>query len=442
MELLVCPLGGHNPIRRPNSLTPCSGAARQLGANRHLPDELRCTPTCLCVLWMPELKGHTVKDKQDLLTDRIATWEARAAITDRVKDEGRDNLTAAEDAEFRCLTGRIEHIDEQLDEWERSGRDNPGAAAVARAQARTHPDRDPGTGWASRAATAVLAMGGTEGRNVVSGSIDLPELVEIEIAPMARPQRLIDLLVNRKPLSENSFEYLRQTLRQNNATVVPDAGLKPTSLLTATPVNDRARVVAHLSEPVVIRLLEDHRELERWLHDEMVEGVLDAVEHQVISGSGSGENMVGLLTVAGTTAVPFTTDKPTSLRKARTALQLLGERPDAVVLNPLDAEDVDLTRWGSQGGFLLDGYTDTNASSGNVFGGNQIQRVISPSVPAGTAIVGDWEQLRLYVRQDVRLQIDTGGELFSHNQVIFRAEGRFGLGILRPSAFAIVDLTA
>lgn len=383
-----------------------------------------------------------MKDKQELFANRIATWQARAAITDRVKDEGRDTLTAAEDAEFRCLTGRIERLDEQLDEWERSGRDNPDAAAVARAQARTHPDRDLGTGWASRAATAVLAMGGTEGRNVVSGSIDIPELVEIEITPKARPQRIIDLLVNRKPLSENSFEFLRQTLRTNNAAPVPDGSLKPTSLLTATPVTDRARVLAHLSEPVVIRLLEDHRELERWLHDEMVEGVLDALEQQVVSGTGSGENLVGLLTVAGTTAVPFAVDKVTSLRKARTSLQLLGESPDAVVLNPLDAEDVDLTRWGAQGGFLLDGYTDTNASSGNVFGGSAIQRVISPSVPAGTAIVGDWQQLRLYVRQDVRLQIDTGGELFSHNQVVFRAEGRFGLGILRPSAFAIVDLTA
>ncbi len=396
-------------------------------------------PTCA---GCPELKGHTVKNKQDLLTDRVATWEARAAITDRVKDEGRDTLTASEDAEFRSLTGRIERLDEQLDEWERSGRDNPDAAAVARAQARTHPDRDQGTGWASRAATAVLAMGGQEGRNVVSGSIDIPELVEIEIRPKARPQRLIDLLVNRKPLAENSFEFLRQTLRTNNAAPVPDAALKPTSVLTATPVTDRARVIAHLSEPVVIRLLEDHRELERWLHDEMVEGVLDALEQQVVNGTGSGENLVGLLTVAGTTPVPFAVDKATTLRKARTALQLLGEQPDAVVLNPLDAEDIDLTRWGAQGGFLLDGYTDTNASSGNVFGGNQIQRVISPSVPAGTAIVGDWQQVRLYVRQDVRLQLDTGGELFSHNQVVFRAEGRFGLGILRPSAFAVVDLVA
>ncbi|PVB19106.1 phage major capsid protein [Mycobacteroides abscessus] len=402
---------------------------------------MRCTPACSAHRSSAR-RSPTVRDKETLLTERVAVFEARAAITDRVADEGRDALTAPETAEFRSLSARIDSLDEQLDEWERSGRDNPEAAAVARAQSRVHPDRDLGTGWASRAATAVLAMGGTEGRNVVSGSIDIPELVEIEVRPMARPQRLIDLLVNRKPLAENSFEYLRQTLRTNNAAPVPDGSLKPTSLLTATPITDRARVIAHLSEPVVIRLLEDHRELERWLHDEMVEGVLDALEQQVISGTGSGENMVGLLTVAGTTPVPFAVDKTTTLRKARTALQLLGEQPNAVVLNPHDAEDIDLTRWGAQGGYLTDGYTDTNASSGNVFGGNQIQRVISPSMPAGTAVVGDWEQLRLYVREATRLQIDTAGELFTHNQVIFRAEGRFGLGILRPSAFAIADLTA
>jgi HK97 family phage major capsid protein len=119
-------------------------------------------------------------------------------------------------------------------------------------------------------------------------------------------------------------------------------------------------------------------DLQSWLASEMAEGVLDALEQQVISGSGTGENMTGIRAVAGTRAVAFATDVPTTLRKALTTMQTAGETPNAVVLHTNDAEAVDLSRWGASGGWLL-----PNAFSGspgaNVFGGPEIQRVINPA---------------------------------------------------------------
>src|SRR5204862_2775132 len=112
----------------------------------------------------------------------------------------------------------------------------------------------------------------------------------------------------------------------------------PTSTLTIAPVQDRARVVAHLSEPAPIRLLSDVAGLQNWLASEMAEGVLDALEAQVIAGDGTGENFTGLLTVAGTRAQAFATDVITTVRKAFTTLQTVGEQPNAVVLSLADAE--------------------------------------------------------------------------------------------------------
>ena len=63
-------------------------------------------------------------------------------------------------------------------------------------------------------------------------------------------------------------------------------------------------------------------------------------------------------------------------------------------------------------------------------------------IPEGTAVLGDWNQLRLYVREGVRLDIDAGGALFTRNQAIIRAEARIGVGVLKPSSFAVIDLTA
>lgn len=387
--------------------------------------------------------------------DRLVALRDQAAakvtaILDAVEAEGRDHLTVAETTEWRQRKAHITELDELIEdqraELERSGELDGDAQRIRKASGV------PGGGaasereaWAQRASQAIHAMGG-EQRALTSGAVDVPNLVEPNITPMARPARLIDLLVNRKQLEGNAFEFFQQTVRTNNAASVADNALKPTSVLTTKAVQDRARVIAHLSEPAPIRLLQDVDGLQVWLANEMAEGVLDALEKQIIQGNGTGENMTGILSVAGTVPVAFATDSPTTLRKALTAMQTAGEAPNAVVLHPADAEGIDLTRWGTAGGFLTGGFANDTGNgfgtSANIFGGPEVQRVISPSVPAGTAVLGDWAQLRLYVREQVNVLLDMAGDLFTHNQFQARGEGRFGIGVLRPSAFAVVDLTA
>ena len=302
-------------------------------------------------------------------------------------------------------------------------------------------------GWAERVAEKLRrSMGGGLGeqRAVVSGSIDIPSLVEPEIVAIARPTRLIDLLVNRRVATGQAIEYFRQTVRTSNADVVPDAALKPTSIYTVEGVTDHMRVLAHLSEPTPNRLWADHSNLQSWLTAEMFGGLADALEAQVIAGDGVGENFDGILTVPGTTQVPFTVDAATTLRGAVTALQVIGEIPDAWVLNPADAGEIDLGRWGTSGGFLTEGYEGGGGepSSNNIFGSGVSQRVVSNSIPAGTAVLADWSKLALYIREDANLAIDASGDLFTHNQFIARCEMRAVSAVLRPSAFAVVDLVA
>lgn len=375
---------------------------------------------------------------QSMLDRRGRLDSRRMEILDKIVAEKRDDYTPDEEAELKQLK---ESVDEINDELQRSGYQAEGAAAIRRAGLRGGSG-----GWAERAATALHRLGG-EARAIASGSVDVPTLVETEVAEMERPTRLLDLLINRKALQSNAFEYLRQTVRTNNAEPVPDGGIKPLSYFTTEAVEDRARVVAHLSEPFPIRYFADHEELLNWLDTEMAEGVLDALEAQLIAGDGQGEAMTGLLSTAGTTAVPYSADLPTTLRSAVTALQIAGVQPNGWVMHPNDAQAIDLLRfqWGgaeaADAGFLLDGYQNSNAGSGNVFGPTT-PRVVSTSVPEGTAVLGDWNQLRLYVREDVRLDVDAGGPLFTTNEAVVRAEGRFGVGVLRPSSFAIVDLVA
>jgi hypothetical protein len=112
----------------------------------------------------------------------------------------------------------------------------------------------------------------------------------------------------------------------------------------------------------------------------------------------------------------------------------------------VDAQAIDLARWGTSSGFLSEGHATGVApggdpSSNNVFG-TDVKRVVSNSVPAGTAILGDFTKLRIYVREEAHLDVDASGVLFTKNALVARGEGRFGIGVLRPGAFAICDLTA
>lgn len=357
---------------------------------------------------------------------------------------GDGKLSPAQEVRYRQyvddLRGLAQHVNETRSELDRMGRAPVKASGGIDARAY-------GQQWAHRVAEKMSRSmgGGTEQRVVVSGSLDIPSFIEPEVIPMARPTRLIDLFTNRIALNGNAFEYFVQTARTNTATAVADGAVKPTSTLTVTPHTDRCRVVAHLSEPAPIRLWYDLDSFTNWLAVEMVEGVLDGLEGQIVSGDGTGENMTGLLHTAGTTAVAYATDIPTTLRSAVTALQNLGEQPTGWALHPADAQAIDLLRWQTAGGFLSGGYEHDPGNgfgtSSNIFGPD-VKRVVTPSVPQGTAILGDFTKLRVYVREDAHIDIDASGVLFQKNQFIARGEGRFGIGVLRPSAFAVCDLTA
>jgi len=274
-------------------------------------------------------------------------------------------------------------------------------------------------------------------KSLLTGQVAVPPVVEIVDLPLV-PTRLLDLVV-REALTGNNYAYLRQTVRTTNADVVADLAVKPTSVYTFQEIDERARVVAHLSEPFPLRFLEDYAELSAILDSQMVSGVLSKVEQQIVAGTGVGEQFTGILTASGVNVVPFTTSILTTIRKARTALENKGETPNAWVLNPLDIETLDLMRenGGGDGGFLMD------APAADMLFGYGIARVPSLAVPAGTALLADWSQIKLKVRSDAQtLAATQAGNLWATNGVVLRSEGRYGVQLRRPSSFAVVRLAA
>lgn len=393
---------------------------------------------------------------QHFTPDGLAQLEARrqrihqqaTELLETRQAQGIENLSGPDSVRFQALKRDLRDLDNAIVEYRVDAARSQVAPHLASLGGAGGDIEQRGRQWATSTYEHIRRAlgGGTEQRAVVAGSVDVPVLIDMPVVKIPFPKRLIDVFGNRRQIDSMAYEYYVQSApRVNAAAPVPDLAAKSTSQLTVTAVTDRCRVIAHLSDYLPIRIWWDFQSITAWLQDQMFNCVLDAIEHQAISGDGTGENMVGILNTPGVTAVPYVTDLVTTLRSAQSALQNLGEQPNGWALNPADAQTIDLMRWGSAGGFLSGGYENDSGSqygtSENVFGPSSIARVVTPHLPAGTALLADFDQLQLFFRQYMRLDIDpyTG---FNKNAIRLRSESFCGIGILRPQAFAVVKLSA
>ena len=154
---------------------------------------------------------------------------------------------------------------------------------------------------------ASLRWSATTAQGHHHGDIDIPQVISPAVTtPALKPNRLLELLTT-KTLDGNEFEYLRQTVRTNNAAVVADNATKPTSVYTFEEASGRARVIAHLSEPFPIRYLSDHDEVTNILGSQMAEDMYRILVSEILAGSGSGEHFTGLDSTSGVQTQAFST---------------------------------------------------------------------------------------------------------------------------------------
>jgi hypothetical protein len=179
-------------------------------------------------------------------------------------------------------------------------------------------------------------------------AVPAPALVEL-----SRPVRSLLQLIPRER-TNGVFGYLRQTGRTNNAAPVAVGALKPTSVYTTELVEDRARTIAHLSEPIPRQYLADAAMLRQWVESEMRYGLEAALKAQVLNGTGVGENLLGILNTAGVQAQAWDTNLLVTTRRAVTKLETVDLTGTGWALNPTDWERVEPLhgrRWPIPGGW-------------------------------------------------------------------------------------------
>lgn len=282
---------------------------------------------------------------------------------------------------------------------------------------------------------------------VSAGAFVIPDQTGI-YEPLGRYALNVLGLIARTTTGSDTFEWVRQTRHSQEAAPVAEAnvteytgatgqveGRKPEATIEFERVTGNVVTIAQWIAASK-RALQDAGQLRGIVNEDLVADLMEELEYQIINGNGVGENFTGILNTTGILTQAFETDLLTTIRRARTALEVQGQSyPTALLLHPNDLETVDLLR-DDDGRFYYGG-----PATGGVPQIWRVRVVDCQTMPEGYGLMGDFRKARLYDREQATITVsDSHEDFFVRNMVAILAELRAGLAVVRPSAFVVIDL--
>lgn len=260
--------------------------------------------------------------------------------------------------------------------------------------------------------------------------------VDSLVSKEMRTLRIRDLLTI-VPVTTDSVRYGVQSTRTNNAAIVAEGALKPTSNYAWDDATATIQTIAHITK-MSVQALADAPRLAAEVEAEMRYG-LDLVEEtEIVAGDATSGHLSGLIHNATAYAAPSGVDATnvlTSVDKLRIAiLQVaLGYfASDGIVLHPTDVANIELIRRDAAhtGGYIF-GQPDNAPGILRLW---RVPVVESVSMTVGNFLVGALKySTTLYEREGTTVLISTENEDdFIKNLATMRCESRIGLAVRRP----------
>lgn len=238
--------------------------------------------------------------------------------------------------------------------------------------------------------------------------------------------------------TSNQIEYEREKLFTNNAAPVAEGTLKPQSELQFEDATANVRTIAHWMRTSV-QILADAAGLQSIIDQRLRYGLAYAEEQQLLNGSGTGQNLLGLVTAATPYAAPGSltaTSQVDIIRLMILQAALAEYPPNGIVLNPIDWAAIEMQKDG-QGRYLIGNPQGT--LSPTLWG---LPVVATQAMGVDKALVGAFNlAAQIFDRQDATVDVSTEDQdNFVKNKVTIRAEERLAMAIYRPQAIVYGDL--
>lgn len=268
----------------------------------------------------------------------------------------------------------------------------------------------------------------------------LPGIVDIRFQPLT-----IADLFPQGTTSSPLIRYLVEAGVTNAAAATAEGANKPESALSFTKVDEVLHKIATFL-PVTDETLEDFDQIQSYIDARLTLFVKQAEETQLLSGDGTGANLVGLLNRSGlaTSIVKGTApsiagdnDMDAILRQITAIRTTSWLEPDAIVVNPQVWQTIQLSKATGTGNYFAGGpFLDT---VNQTLWGKKV--VVTAAAATGTAIVGAFAQGgQIFRKGGLTVEASNShNDFFQKNLTAIRAEERLSLAIYRPSAFGTVS---
>lgn len=155
-----------------------------------------------------------------------------------------------------------------------------------------------------------------------------------------------------------------------------------------------------------VELLQDAPQLVAAIKRMLTEDVNRVTDQQLLTGTGNSGNLTGVLTVAAELDEDEVGDKRVAfanladvIRVAITKVSVAGYVADYVILNPEDADALDLTK-DESGQYVLPPF---RSADGQTIKGARI--IENTGIPAGEFLVGDFSQLHIGTKGGVEIEM-------------------------------------
>ena len=351
-------------------------------------------------------------------------------------------------AENRDLTaGEQKLIDSNLEQVKSSRVADAKSAEIHAFFNRKHDDLNSGgqlalTGRGAKALSDQIIAGIRTKANFPAAGVQItsdllmPGIVE-QGQPL--PSILNALPVRTVPVS---YTYLRQLPgtagRDMNAAIVPAGTKKPVSTVGIESVAQTLSVLAHLSSPCNEMDLRDNSNLGAFVTSQLIDGLRQEWEQQIVNGSGTAPNLRGLLNTSGIVTQALVTDATATIRRAITTLQGGGLVPAFAVVSASDWEAIEVAANAKASAIDYRGLP-VDSQTQRLFG---LPVILSNILPAkvGLVIAQDSVVVDTDGVLDVKWSDADGG--FASNTLTARVETRIGLSVTRPSGVVKIATAA
>lgn len=297
----------------------------------------------------------------------------------------------------------------------------------------------------------------TGGSDTSGGAFVVNERTDI-VEMLGRRELKIRDLVSVRRTTSDTVEYVTQTSHTNAAAPVAEAtssaspttgassgaaltldangGYKPEGAWAFAVQSTTVKTIAEWV-PATKRAVADVAQLEGLINDELVADLQETEEAQILGGSGSGQNLLGILNSGIQTQAATTTNDATwfaSYRQAMTKVNVVGRATvTGIVVNPAQAEKIDTAK-DAQNRFY--GVGPFGLGPRSLWGAPV---VVSEAITAGTALVGDFSKAVLWDREQASVTMtDSHADFFIRNLLAILAEERVAFAVTRPNAFCTV----